>query len=155
MPLITLDKAHLIYGRWPLLDGADFFLDARAQAREKRAAIEASFRKQFLRVFEKKISGEDESVRAPSRDFGVLSLVDDSALDEKLAMNDIAARLPGKCDEELRALSQRMGYLLAVPELKEQANPMSPDTVVKALRTACDQMTSGYEAKLAVMKLAE
>ncbi len=28
MPLITLDKAHLIYGRWPLLDGADFSLDA-------------------------------------------------------------------------------------------------------------------------------
>ena len=132
-----------------------FFLDARAQAREKRAAIEASFRKQFLSVFEKKISGEDESVRAPSSDFGVLSLVDDSALEEKLAMNDIAARLSGKCDEELRALSQRMGYLLAVPELKEQANPMSPDTVVKALRTACDQMTSGYEAKLAVMKLVE
>ena len=32
---------------------------------------------------------------------------------------------------------------------------MSPDTVVNALRTACDQMTSGYEAKLAVMKLME
>ena len=90
-----------------------FFLDARTQAREKRAAIEASFKMQFLSVFEKKISGEDEAVRAHSSDFGVLTLVDDCALEEKLAMNDIAARLSEKCDEELSALSQRMGYLLA------------------------------------------
>ncbi len=133
----------------------NFYLDARAQAREKRSAIEAVFRKQFLSFFEKKVTGEDESVRKPSGDFRALSLVEDNELEENLAMSDIAARLSGKCDEELSALSQRMGFLLSVPEMKEQANPMSPDTVVKALRAACDQMTSGYEAKLAVMKLVE
>ncbi|MCY7388855.1 MAG: DUF1631 domain-containing protein, partial [Burkholderiales bacterium] len=133
----------------------NFYLDARTQARDKRAAIEASFRKQFLSVFEKKISCHDEQSPKSSRDFGELSLVEDNELEEKLAMNDIATRLSGKCDEELNALSQRMGFLLSVPEMKEQANPMSPDTVVKALRTACDQMASAYEAKLAVMKLME
>ena len=133
----------------------NFYLDARAQAREKRAAIEASFRKQFLSFFEKKVSCDDDVARVPSGDFRELSLVEDNDLEETLAMNDIATRLSGKCDEELSALSQRMGFLLSVPEMKEQANPMSPDTVVKALRAACDQMTSGYEAKLAVMKLME
>ncbi len=133
----------------------NFYLDARAQAREKRSAIEAAFRKQFLSCFEKKVSGEDETARKPSGDFRALSLVEDNELEENLAMNDIATRMSGKCDEELSALSQRMGFLLSVPEMKEQANPMSPDTVVKALRAACDQMTSGYQAKLAVMKLVE
>ena len=132
-----------------------FYLDARSQAREKRSAIEASFRKQFLSVFERKISDGDEAARVPPADFLTLSLVEDSELEEKLAMDEIATRLSRKCDEELSALSQRMGFLLSEPELKEQANPMSPDTVVKALRTACDQMTSGFEAKLAVMKLVE
>ncbi len=132
-----------------------FYLDARSQAREKRSAIEATFRKQFLSVFERKISADEVAVRAPQDDFLTLSLVDDSELEEKLAMDEIATRLSRKCDEELSALSQRMGFLLSEPELKEQANPMSPDTVVKALRTACDQMTSGFEAKLAVMKLME
>ena len=132
-----------------------FYLDARSQAREKRSAIEASFRKQFLSVFEKKVSSGDETVSAPQGDYLSLSLVDDNELEEKLAMNEIATRLSGKCDEELSALSQRMGFLLSEPEMKEHANPMSPDTVVKALRSACDQMTSGYEAKLAVMKLVE
>ena len=133
----------------------NFYLDARTQTVDKRAAIEASFRKQFLCVFEKKISGEDALIQRTSVDFGTLSLVEDTELEEKLAMNDIAARLSGKCDEELGALSQRMGFLLSVPEMKEQANPMSPDTVVKALRAACDQMASGFEAKLAVMRLVE
>ncbi|MEO8385925.1 MAG: DUF1631 domain-containing protein [Betaproteobacteria bacterium] len=132
-----------------------FYLDARSQARDKRSAIEASFRKQFLSVFEKKVSIGDEAARVSQGDYLTLSLVEDNDLEEKLAMNEIAARLSGKCDEELSALSQRMGFLLSEPEMKEQANPMSPDTVVKALRAACDQMTSGYEAKLAVMKLVE
>ena len=136
-------------------DKQNFYLDARAQAREKRAAIEASFRKQFLSFFEKKVSGENDAARVPSGDFRTLSLVENNDLEEQLAMDDIATRLSGKCDEELSALSQRMGFLLSVPEMNAQANPMSPDTVVKALRAACDQMTSGYEAKLAVMKLVE
>ena len=131
------------------------YLDARTQAREKRTAIEAAFRKQFLSFFEQKVSGDGAAARVPSSDYSALSLVNDSELEEKLAMDDIATRLSGKCDDELNALSQRMGFLLAVPEMKEQANPMSPDTVVKALRAACDQMTTGYEAKLTVMKLVE
>ena len=132
-----------------------FYLDARSQARDKRGAIEASFRKQFLSVFEKKVASGDDTLRVQQGDYLTLSLVEDNELEEKLAMNEIATRLSGKCDEELSALSQRMGFLLSEPEMKEQANPMSPDTVVNALRTACDQMTSGYEAKLAVMKLME
>ena len=136
-------------------DKQTLYLDARSQAREKRSAIEVAFRKQFLSFFEKKVSGEDDAARIPSADFRTLALVEDNELEDSLAMNDIANRLSGQCDEELSALSQRMGFLLSVPEMKEQANPMSPDTVVKALRAACDQMTSGYEAKLAVMKLVE
>ena len=67
----------------------NFYLDARAQAREKRAAIEASFRKQFLSFFEKKVSGEDQAVRVPSGDFRALALVEDNELEEKLAGNRI------------------------------------------------------------------
>ena len=101
-----------------------FYLDARSQAREKRSAIEATFRKQFLSVFERKISADEVVVRAPQDDFLTLSLVEDSELEEKLAMDEIATRLSRKCDEELSALSQRMGFLLSEPELKEQANPI-------------------------------
>lgn len=133
------------------------YLDARAQAREKRSAIESSFKKQFLSFFAHKVSGakEETASAANSFDFSNMSLVEDSDLEEKIAVDEIAKRLANNCDEELRALSQRMGFLMLEPELNDDANPMSPDTIIKALQVACDQMTSGYKTKLTVMRMVE
>jgi len=138
-------------------DAQNMYLDARAQSREKRGAIEVSFKKQFLSFFEKKVTGEDDPGRAPSIDYGSmeLSLVEDYDLEQKLAVNDIAKRMSDKCDDELRTLSQRMGFLLSEPELKDDANPIAPDTIIRALKVACDQMTSGYQTKLTVMRMVE
>ena len=139
-------------------EAQNLYLDARAQSREKRAAIEVAFKKQFLSFFERKVNGEDTSVKAAAPvDFSALemTLIDDSELEENLAINDISKRMGDKCDEELRGLSQRMGFLLSEPEMGNDANPMSPDTVVNALKAACDQMTFGYQSKLMVMKLIE
>ncbi len=138
-------------------EAQNMYLDARAQSREKRSAIETSFKKQFLSFFEKKVTGEDDPGRAPSVDYGKmeLSLVEDYDLEEKLAVNDIAKRMSDKCDDELRTLSQRMGFLMSEPELKDEANPIAPDTIIKALKIACDQMTSGYQTKLTVMRMVE
>lgn len=139
-------------------EAQNLYLDARAQSREKRAAIEVAFKKQFLSFFERKVNGEDTSAKAAAPvDFSALemTLIDDSELEENLAINDISKRMGDKCDEELRGLSQRMGFLLSEPELGNDANPMSPDTVVNALKAACDQMTFGYQSKLMVMKLIE
>ena len=138
-------------------EAQNMYLDARAQSREKRSAIETSFKKQFLSFFEKKMTGEDDPGRAPSIDYGSmeLSLVEDYDLEQKLAVNDISKRMSDKCDDELRTLSQRMGFLMSEPELKDDANPIAPDTIIKALKIACDQMTSGYQTKLTVMRMVE
>ncbi|MEO8101417.1 MAG: DUF1631 domain-containing protein [Betaproteobacteria bacterium] len=138
-------------------DAQNMYLDARAQSREKRGAIEVSFKRQFLSFFEKKVSGEDDPGRAPTINYAAmeLSLVEDNDLEQKLAINDIAKRMSDTCDDELRTLSQRMGFLLSEPELKDAANPIAPDTIINALKIACDQMTSGYQAKLTVMRMVE
>lgn len=135
----------------------DMYLDARAQARDKRGAIEASFKKQFLSFFDKKVTRTEAAAASPRIDYAKmeLSLVDDHDLEENIALGDIARRLSDSCDGELGALSQRLGFLLSEPELNDVANPMSPDTVVRALKAACDQMTSGYQSKIMVMRLVE
>jgi Protein of unknown function (DUF1631) len=135
----------------------NLFLDARAQAREKRAAMESQFRKQFLGFFERKVTGADAAEKSKAVDFSSLemSLVEDDALEEKLAIDDITKRLGNKCDDELRAVSQRMGFMLSEPELKDDANPISPDTIVKALQAACDQMAANFQTKLTVMRMIE
>ncbi|HEX9392118.1 MAG TPA: DUF1631 domain-containing protein [Usitatibacteraceae bacterium] len=139
-------------------DSQNLYLDARAQAREKRVDIEAAFKKQFLSFFEKKVAGVSQSEHAQGNQassFESLSLVEDDELEQHLAMNDIARRLNNKCNSELGALSQRMGFLLSEPKLGDDANPIAPDTIVRALQAACNQMTSGSQTKLTVMRLVE
>ncbi len=133
------------------------YLDARSQAHEKRSEIEAAFRMHFVSLFERKVAGTAEQHVSTTDGFGglSLSLVEDSDLEEKLAVSDIARRLSERCNDELGALSQRMGYLMADPDITDDANPMSPNTIINALKVACDQMTSGYQTKLTVMRLAE
>lgn len=135
----------------------NLYLDARAQAREKRGAIAVAFKKQFLSFFEQKMSGDESAKRSTAHNVSALelSLVADDDLEEKLAVEAISKRLTNNCDEELRAVSQRLGFLMSEPELKDEANPISPDTIVKALQIACEQMTSGYQSKLTVMRLVE
>jgi len=140
-------------------DAQNMYLEARTQAREKRKDIEGAFRSQFVSFFDQKMVGKkDEPVEKTARgryNLDQLSLVEDDTLTEDIAVNDISKRLNDKCDEELRALSQRMGFLLSEPELADEANPISPDTVVRALKVACDQMTSGFQTKLTVLKMME
>jgi len=135
----------------------NLFLDARAQAREKRSVIEESFRQRFVGSYNGKVHGEPGKAPANAIDYGAmnLSLVDDSALEESIALADMTRNLKSNCEDELFALSQRMGFLLHDPELTDDANPMSPATVCGALKEACDQITVGYRVKLTILKLFE
>jgi len=150
------DELFELAGKSADRETQNMYLDARTQAREKRPDIEAAFRSQFVSFFEKKVVGEEAAAKSANRfDKDLLSLVEDDALTENLAVNDIAKRLTNKCDEELRALSQRMGFLLCEPELADEANPIAPDTVVRALKAACDQMTAGFQTRLTILRMVE
>jgi hypothetical protein len=150
------DELFELAGKSADRETQNMYLDARTQSREKRQQMEAVFRSQFVSFFEKKVAGVDANAKTGDRvDMSQLSLVEDDALTENIAVNDIAKRLTNKCDEELRALSQRMGFLLSEPELADEGNPISPDNIVNALKAACDQLTAGFQTKLTVMKMVE
>ncbi len=153
------DELFALAGKTADRESQNVYLDARKQAREKRSDIEAAFRSEFVRCFEKKVtaSGDVAGKKQPAGryDMEQLSLVEDDTLTESIAVNDIAQRFTNKCDEELRALSQRMGFLLSDPELANDANPIAPDTVVQALKFACNQLTAGFQTKLTVLKMVE
>ncbi len=73
---------------------------------------------------------------------GLLSVFDGDALIESLAGNDIIRQLTNKCDEELRALSKRMGFLLSAPEIAKMTagSPLtrSAGAESRLRRAACD-----------------
>ena len=132
----------------------NLYLDARAQAREKRALIEAAFGRHFVEFFDKKVRGETDKAAqgdAPSE----LSLVGHEDLEEAIAVREMSRKLGESCEGELVALSQRMGYLLEKPELEVDANPVSPATICAALKDACDQIEAGFKVRMTLMRQFE
>jgi len=134
-------------------DQQNTYLDARAQAREKRSAIESKFRAHFVAVFDNKVNGGSA---APSTGpASELSLVEPEALEESLAVREMGRKLGVACEGELFGLRQRMGFLLERPELGDEANPLSPATVCAALKDACDEIESGFKVRMALLRQLE
>ena len=134
-------------------EAQNVFLDARSQARERRTAIESTFRQHFVEFFNRKVMGEPAAAPGPTHE--ELELVDDKALEEKLAVNEMAGKLRNACEGELYALRERMGFLLERPELEDDANPVSPATICAALKDACDQIHADIRVRLALLRQLE
>ena len=135
-------------------DAQNLYLDARVQARDKRAQIEAAFGHHFVEFFNRKVRGESDAT-APSDSSGELSLVGDQDLEERLAVREMSRKLQSACEGELNALSARVGFLLEKPELADEANPLSPYTVCAALKDACDQIQAGYKVRMTLLRQFE
>ncbi|HZZ92645.1 MAG TPA: DUF1631 family protein [Usitatibacter sp.] len=129
------------------------YLDARTQARAKRGAIESTFRAHFVDLFDRKVQGR--SVEAAPAALSELALVEPEALEETLAVREMARKLGAACEGELFALSQRMGFMLERPELADEANPVAPATICAALKDACDQIESGFKVRMALLHQLE
>src|SRR5690348_600626 len=130
------------------------YLDARAKAREKRPSIEAAFRSHFVEFFNRKVRGEAAGGAASSAP-AELALMEADELEETIAVREMSRKLEAACEGELFALSQRMGFLLERPDLKDDANPLSPSTVCAALKDACEQIGASLKVKLALLRQLE
>jgi len=148
------DELFELADKAPDRDEQNVFLDARSQARAKRAAIESTFRQHFVEFFNRKVRGET-STATQHVEGTELALLGDEALEEKLAVSAMSNNLQNACEGELFALRQRMGFLLERPELENDANPVSPATICAALKDACDQIESDFKVRLALLRQLE
>ncbi len=134
-------------------ESQNMYLDARAQARDKRTLIESAFGRHFVELFNRKC-GDQTPVAVAAR-VGELSLVNEEDLEETLAMREMSSKLKASCEGELMALSQRMGFLLERPELEDDANPMSPAAICAALKNACNQIEAGQKVRMTLLRQLE
>ncbi len=130
------------------------YLDARAQSREKRGSIESAFRQRFLGEFDGKVRGD---VATPVKAAPVLELklVDEADLEESIAMSAMASTMKSGSEEELGALTQRLGFLMDEPDMAGAENPLSPETVCRALQDACGQINAGSQVKLTLLRMCQ
>ncbi len=130
------------------------YLDARSKALAHRAAIESEFRKNFVSGFNRSLTSADAGI-SYGRSSGLsleLSLVDEDDLEASIAATDIAKKMKAKTGDELSALDCRIGELLHNPDLKEEDNPLGPQSIINAFKDACNQLESNVNVKLIILK---
>lgn len=129
------------------------YLDARAKALAHRAGIESEFRRNFVSGFNRSLISADAAVSYGRSGSSLeLSLVDEDDFEASLAANDIAKKMKLKTGEELSALDCRIGELLQNPDLKEEDNPLGPQSIINAFKDACNQLESNVNVKLIILK---
>lgn len=138
------DELRELAGHAPDRSGREVHLDARAEARAKRALIETTFREHFLELFDRKVRGEAVA-RADAR----------TQQAQGGELRRMSRRLQSACEAELGPLGERMSFLMERPALDEEANPVGPATVCAAFEDACGQLESGRGVRTALLRQIE
>ncbi len=84
---------------------------------------------------------EDDKLKAQATNWGELSLMDDTAVDNLVVADRIGMSLAHACEWELRALESYTAALLGEEEAGPDRNPLRPTLVARALLAAVDGLT--------------
>ncbi len=137
------------------------YFDAMRDLRLRRREMIDRFNQQMglaYRRFEKGDLGSSDGPGAGGEsglELDSLRLVDESELEESLAVKGMAEKTRSAFGQELFGLEQRLGHCFEVQELKDEANPFGPEAIVESFRKGVEVLETKLEVKLIVYKLFE
>jgi hypothetical protein len=135
-------------------DAQQALLDAVTLVRRRHAEIQSSFRELFADIFVQRVHGRTDD-EAPSEIQG-LALVDDSVIEEKIAIDRIIQRVRSKLDpDEVLGIRARLGVLAAGDWFDETRHPASPEAVFEALRQTLAQLDADAGVRDALLEAIE
>ncbi len=134
----------------------NLYLEVRGKAKEKWPKIEAAFSRHFIDLFNHKMrGGMDTAIKSLVVSAQELRLVEEDDLAESIAIQELASRLREQNEDELFMLGERVAMLLGKNELRDDENPISPQAVCSALKSACDEIEGSVKLKLVLLKQLE
>jgi len=136
------------------------YFDTMRDMRLKRADINAEFKKRFAELSEdvvkqaRAMSNEGSANDDPDQGGELkLEMLDETALEESLAVTNMVSKVRSVCHDELFALDKRMALILGQTEIGENENPLGPQIICQAFRDACGVVETSVEVKLIILKL--
>ncbi|SEL64021.1 Protein of unknown function [Pseudoxanthomonas sp. GM95] len=96
-----------------------------------------------------------EAPEEPAEIPSMLTLVADDDIDQDIVLQEIARRHENRHHEALTLLSQRMGVLAGSPALEEAQQPLSPQSLCRALRAAAAELDVDLPTQLQFYRLFE
>ncbi|HJU25899.1 MAG TPA: DUF1631 domain-containing protein [Rhodanobacteraceae bacterium] len=137
------------------------YFDGMREARKKRPLVERLFGEEVARGFGEFAMGRPRT-RAESSDSaaaaarsGQLSLVDDSELEESLAVASMVSKADGRLSTALHALNQRLAVICGGHRIDEANNPLGPAALAHAFRSALREFEVDIKVRLIILKLFE
>ncbi|ADE15844.1 protein of unknown function DUF1631 [Nitrosococcus halophilus Nc 4] len=134
------------------------YLDDMRLVRMERTVIERAFLNDISHRFNKLLeqpyySPPAEPIGPPPTVHDGLSLVEDSQLEETLALSSMVARARTRFSLPLSQLETRLAFLIGLTKIDYQANPVDPEIIANAFDKAARDLELSVENKLIIYKL--
>lgn len=135
----------------------DRYFDAMRELRVKRAGLETGFRQALHNSFRALASERGNGV-LDNQDIDIdsLALVNEDEVETGVAIDNMARRVRGACEQQLRIFNHRLEYLFeGRREFGERHNPLEPRQVAECFRECVDRLEMDIRSALIVFKLFE
>lgn len=144
-------ELHQLAANSRLHEMSMLYLEAMEFLRDHAKAIEVGFRQLFFQGFKqscRKWLLRPSPTQTPETP---LSLLEPDALEESLAVNNLANAIHNGCGEELFGLNQRVGLLLNQHDLSAEDNPLGPEVISQALLDTCKNQGDRLKVRLVLV----
>lgn len=130
--------------------------DGMREVRRKRPLMERLFHEGVTERFNKFSEGKavtvgDDKAEESSQDG--LSLVEDEALEEGLAISAMVGKADNRFARSLYALEQRLSVLVGGSKIESDSNPLSPRAICECFQVTLAEIDAPIQVKLLILKL--
>lgn len=133
------------------------YQDARSRTRAAWSSVEAAFVSRLSEAVDARLKGEGhlfDPIRTATNPLE-LKLVEEDELTQDITVSEMAGSIRDACEEDLYALSRRLGSLLGSADEEDLDNPFGPDVVCDALRAACEEIEVAVQLRIVLLRLLQ
>ncbi|MBS0569952.1 MAG: DUF1631 domain-containing protein, partial [Proteobacteria bacterium] len=131
------------------------YFDGMREVRKKRQIIERIYQEQLARLFNDFAAGKLQANKpdAAKAEGDGLSLVEDSELEESLAIASTVAKNESRLARPLFAMNQRLSVLRGGAKVEDATNPIGPAQLCQGFRVAMRELDLNLQTQLIIYKL--
>jgi hypothetical protein len=129
------------------------YFDGMRQVRLKRQLVERLFQEQLSKIFNDFAAGKLQAAKAEGSvqsGSGDLTLVDDTELEESLAITSTIAKAESRLAPQLNAVNQRLSMIRGGANVEDATNPIAPAHLCQAFRLAMRELDLSVNSRLLV-----
>jgi hypothetical protein len=135
------------------------FFDGMRELRIKRSRMAREFEVQlnnkFSQFSKRTLAALQDEQNSSEGEFEALSLVEDSELEEKLAINGMVSKAENRLSRDLHALNKRLAVVVGDKSIESANNPVSPEHLADVFKISAEVIESGLAVKIVLFKQFE